>query len=277
MLEVYSRLILIDNVETHYLESGSGPDLVLLHSGEFGGCAELSWEHNIAAFAEHFHVVAPDWLGYGRTAKLFSFDDMWQRRVDHIAGLLRTLCIGPAHFVGNSMGGTVLLGVAAAAEPAWRLRKVVVVAGGGTVPENAGRDVLNSYDGSREHMRRIIEVMFANPDIRNDEAYLDRRHRLSREPGAWESTAAIRLRAPWRERRRMPQADDYSRVAVPVLLVTGAKDVLRAPDFGPVLQRSVPGSLLHVVQDAGHCPNIDAPAEFNRVVLDFLLRTPGEA
>jgi 2-hydroxymuconate-semialdehyde hydrolase len=270
MASVYSRFVMVDGIKTHYLEAGSGPPLVLLHSGEFGGCAELSWEHNIKAFARYFHVYAPDWLGYGRTDKLFSFENMWGFRIRHITGFLRTVCIERAHFIGNSMGGTMLLGVAAMEDPSWDMDKIVVVSGGGHIPENSARDILNSYDGTREHMRKIVETMFVDPQIRNNEAYIERRWKVSRELGAWECTAAVRFKAPWREPSGMPKPPDYSRMKVPVLLITGAQDCLREPNFGPTLQAQIPGAQLHVAENAGHCSQIDVPEEFHSVVLDFL-------
>jgi hypothetical protein len=36
---------------------------VVLHSGEFGGGAELCWEFNIGPLAADFRAIAPDWLG----------------------------------------------------------------------------------------------------------------------------------------------------------------------------------------------------------------------
>jgi len=270
MTEISSQYIVVDGARTHFLHAGKGFPLVLLHSGEFGGCAELSWEYNIEALAEHFEVFAPDWLGYGKTAKIFSFENMWDLRIQHIASFLRAVCIEKAHFIGNSMGGTMLLATAALASPPWPMEKIVVVAGGGTVPDNEGRKVLNSYDGSLDHMRRVVETMFVNPAIVNDEAYIERRHRLSREPGAWECTAAVRFKAPWREPSGMPTPPDYSGLSVPTLLVTGARDGLREPGFGAKLQPQVPGAKLHVVEQSGHCPQIDAAEEFNRVVLSFL-------
>ena len=192
---------------TFYLEAGSGPPLVLLHSGEFGGCAELSWERNIDALASRFHVYAPDWLGYGKSEKLFDFTDMWSRRIHHIASFLRTLYIDRAHFIGNSMGGTILFVVAAMDNPAWPLDRIIVVSGGGTIPENDARDILNSYDCSVDHMRRLVGAMFSDPAIHNDEAYIARRHQLSLEPGAWECTAAMRFRPADAPAQRADPAD----------------------------------------------------------------------
>ncbi len=268
---VHSRMIVAGGLRTHFLEAGEGFPVILLHSGEFGGSAELSWERTIAPLAKRFRVIAPDWAGFGRTEKAFSFDDPWGFRIRHITAFLAAMGIGRAHFVGNSMGGTLLLQVAAMSPCPWPIDKAVVVSGGGSIPENAARDTLNSYDGTLDHMRRIVEVMFVNPEVAGDEAYIERRHRLSLEPGAWEATAAARFRAPWREAgSRMPQPPDYSSVARPVFIITGADDPLREPGFGEKLQRQVPGSKLHVINKAGHCPQTDAPDEFNAVLMRFL-------
>jgi pimeloyl-ACP methyl ester carboxylesterase len=266
-----SRFINVDGIKTHYLEAGEGYPVVLLHSGEFGGCAEISWEYTIGAMAEHFHVLAPDWVGYGKTAKLFSFEDMWSLRIDHITRFLEAMGIKKAHFIGNSMGGTMLLATAAGPRCPWPIDRLVGIAAGGNVPDNEARKILNTYDGSIEHMRRVVKTVFVNPRIRDNESYVARRQTFARIPGAWECTAAARFRAPWYEAGSLPKKPDYRALLVPTLLITGAKDVLRDPGFGPALQSDMPGSMLHVVQNGGHCPHIDEPEEVNGVILDFLL------
>jgi 2-hydroxymuconate-semialdehyde hydrolase len=265
---IHSRFLVAGGIRTHFLEAGSGFPVVLLHSGEFGGCAELSWEYTIGPLAEHFRVIAPDWAGFGKTEKVFSFEDMWGFRIRHITAFLQVLGLDSAHFIGNSMGGTLLLQVSASKPCHWPVKKAVIVSGGGNIPENPARETLNSYDGSFDHMRRIVETMFMNPQVRADSGYIERRHKLSQQPGAWESTAAARFRAPWRASgARMPEPPDYSALAQPILLATGEQDSLREPGFGPKLQKEIPGAELHVVRN---CPHIDAPGEFNTVVLRFL-------
>ena len=42
----------VDGIRTHYFEAGTEhrgkrPSVLLLHSGEFGGCAEFTWEQNL--------------------------------------------------------------------------------------------------------------------------------------------------------------------------------------------------------------------------------------
>ncbi len=54
-----SRFIEVNGIRTHYLEAGDRPPLVLLHSGEFGGSAELCWEYLIPASGQLPPIRAP--------------------------------------------------------------------------------------------------------------------------------------------------------------------------------------------------------------------------
>jgi pimeloyl-ACP methyl ester carboxylesterase len=271
MSGIGSKFIDVEGMRTHYLEGGEGFPVVLLHSGEFGACAELSWEFTLPALAEHFHVIAPDWLGFGETAKVFSFEDMVALRIRHITAFLRALGIIRAHFIGNSMGGGVLARVAAMDAPCWPIARMVLVGAGGFAPVNEARRILNSYDGTREHMRRILMTCLTQSPLRSDEAYLDKRHRLSLIPGAWECTAAARFRRPGLSAREKEETD-YRAIKRPTLIVAGGKDPLREPGYAQKLHAGIAGSELAVFPDASHFTHIDQPEPFNRLVIDFLSR-----
>jgi pimeloyl-ACP methyl ester carboxylesterase len=258
-------------MRTHYLEGGHGFPVVLLHSGEFGASAELSWEFNLPALTEHFHVVAPDWLGFGESAKIFSFEDMRGLRVRHITAFLKTLGIGRAHFIGNSMGGGMLASVAAKETPVWGIEKMILVGAGGFAPANDAREILNSYDGSREHMKRVLHTVLAHSPLRDDEAYLDKRHGLSLIPGAWECTAAARFRRPG-VKANEKEDTNYRNIKRPTLIVAGAKDPLREPGYARKLQAEIADSELIVFPEAAHFPHIDFPDGFNLAAIDFLSR-----
>src|SRR3989337_1107907 len=105
----HHRTVRVDDIKTHFLEAGSGPDLVLLHGGEYGASAEITWKHNIESLAQQFHIVAPDVLGWGETDKIYSFSDPAGYRIGHMKRLLNTIGIGNAYFVGNSAGGAFFL------------------------------------------------------------------------------------------------------------------------------------------------------------------------
>jgi pimeloyl-ACP methyl ester carboxylesterase len=112
----YGRFVNVDGIKTHYLDVGSGLPVVLLHDGGWGADGTLTYYKNIDAIASRYRVIAPDWLGYGQTDKVHDFAGGRARRLRHMTRFLQTLYIDRAFFVGASMGGTVLLQVAASGE-----------------------------------------------------------------------------------------------------------------------------------------------------------------
>lgn len=270
----------VDGVRTHALEAGEAhrgvrPSVLLLHSAEFGGAAELSWEYAIDVLGEKRHVVAPDHLGFGRTDKIFDFNGQFDRRIRHIRRVLEVMCVERAHVVGSSMSGGLSLMVAARRPPDWPMVSVTACSGGGESPNNEARRILNSYDGSDEHMRRIVETMFVDPKWAKDEAYIARRQELARLPGAWEATAAARFRAPFRDAdqsRKERESIDYSAIAVPTLVFAGAHDPLRAQGYWKDFVPKIPDAELHVFETGGHMGNIECAAEFNARLQAFFDR-----
>jgi pimeloyl-ACP methyl ester carboxylesterase len=271
MPTIKEKYVEAGGMRTHYFEAGSGHPLLLLHSGEFGGCAELTWQFNIGPLSEYFHVLAPDWLGFGKSEKLFSFEDMQLLRIRHIAAFLETQGITKAHFIGNSMGGGQLARAAVMDPPAFPIVKMILGGAGGFAPRNEPRKILNTYDGTRDHMRRCVETLVQREDLRADDSYIDRRHEISLELGAWECTAAARFKMPGRVQSGRVETD-FGKIGFPTLIIAGAKDPLRNPGYANELHKEIEGSELITLADAGHCPQIDLPDAFNKAVIEFLSR-----
>jgi pimeloyl-ACP methyl ester carboxylesterase len=270
---IESRYVDVDGIRTHYLEGGTGPAVVLLHSGEFGGCAELSWEFVAEPLARHFHVVAPDWLGFGRTDKVHDFVDSRGRRMRHLARFLGVLGIDRADFIGNSMAGGMIVQAAAAQPPLLPIRKIVLASGGGFSPDNEYRRALLEYDCTEASMRRVLHAMFHDPKWPADDAYVKRRVELSLLPGAWEATAAARLRnptVPARAEFGQPDKTPYETIPFRTLVIAGANDKLRNPGYADEIVARMPDAILTVFENSGHCPNIEQAARFVDVVTEFL-------
>lgn len=263
----------VDGVRTHYLEAGRDNDqaLVLVHSGEFGAAAEFSWEHCIDRLADHYHVLAPDMIGYGYTEKLFSFEDQFDLRVSHVGSFLETLCVEEAYAVGNSLGGGDLLSVLSEDRPLeWPVTKAVSVSGGGGPPDGF-RDILTEYEGTREGMAEILDVLYAEQWW--DEGYLDRRHEMARVPGQWQNTAAIRFDAPFEQDRTFRRSNDYANVDVPTMVVAGEADVLKSVETMREVHDGVAAgpaeTAFEVVEGVGHCAQTERPDAFVDLVVDF--------
>ncbi|MGY9004891.1 MAG: alpha/beta fold hydrolase [Alphaproteobacteria bacterium] len=269
------KFVTVDGIKTHYLEAGQKdgrPTVLLLHSAEFGGAAELSWEFNIGPLGEHFHVLAPDHLGFGRTDKVFDFCGQFDRRIEHIRRFLEVMDVHDVYVIGSSMSGGLSLTVACRDKPDWPMRKVISCSGGGLSPANDARAVLNSYEGDFEHMRRIVEVMFVDPKWAADDAYIARRQELAQLPGAWEATAAARFRAPFHEAAGKSEREqlDHGNIEIPALIIAGSKDPLRLPGYADELVAEIPGGKIYTFENAGHMGNIECADEFNREVIAFL-------
>lgn len=267
---VSSWFITVNGIRTHYLEAGAGEPVILLHSAEFGGRAEFSWRYTIGDLAQHFHVYAPDFVGFGRTEKIFNFSNR-NFRTDHIRGFMDALAIESAHFMGNSFGGSLALTVAASTPDIWPMRSIVGISSGGFAPDNDARKVLTLYDGSREGMRRLLQTMFWAERWWADDI-VEEHWRASIEPGAWEAVAAARLGGPGQDRGFGSDRGDVSSIRVPVLITGGKEDLLREPGCWEGLHAQIPGSELKVFSPARHCPHVEFAGEFNALAIDFLKR-----
>lgn len=272
MHPVYSRFVNIGGIRTHYLDAGDGPPVVLLHSGEFGGCAEICWERNIAELADGHRVIAPDWLGFGQTDKIRDFVSGSDRMVRHLAAFLEVMAIDEADFVGVSMGATTLLREASSARCRFPIRRMVVASGGGFVPDSPQRRRILDYDGTTEGMRRIVAANFFDPRWASDEDYIARRVEASNVAGAWEAVASARFKSPLLPERTQfghPDSIPYEQIPFPTLALAGADDALREPGYHEAHTR-IPDSRVVVIPEAGHLLNIERPEVFNTLVQEFL-------
>lgn len=263
----------VDGMRTHYLEAGEGPAVVMLHSGEFGGGAETSWEYLIPALARRFRVIAPDWLGFGKTAKIHDFDSKRGRMLSHMVRFVQLMALDKAHFIGNSMGATFLLQMAAEMPCRLPIDRLVAISGGGFIPDNEERRRLLDYDCTEEAMAGLLAAIFEDPVWYRDRDYVRRRHALSIEPGAWEAVAAARFRSPLAPvRTEFGNADPtpYQNIAASTLIIAGARDRLRLPGFADELAGRIPGAHAAVLPGAGHCPNIEKAEEVGRLIVEFL-------
>lgn len=91
-------------------EPSDRPSLLLLHATGFH--ARL-WDAVVAALPPGTHVIAPDQLGHGRSAKPASLAD-WARTADTLLPLVDRFAGTPLVGCGHSMGGYVLTRLAAA-------------------------------------------------------------------------------------------------------------------------------------------------------------------
>jgi pimeloyl-ACP methyl ester carboxylesterase len=265
------KSVLVDGLTTGYLEAGQGDPVVLLHGGEFGISADIGWEHNIAALADQYRVLALDMLGFGESAKVIDFNDGRGMRIRHIARFCDALGISSAHFVGNSMGAVNLFVDATSDAPLLPARSLAMICGGGEIQRNEHSAALYDYDATLPGMQRIVLALFHSAKFHDDAAYVQRRYDSSIAPGAWEALAAARFRRPGLDAPPLPSSKRaYDRIAVPTLVVEGRCDKLLPAGWAAEIAGQIPHGQSAVIEAAGHCPQIEQPDAVNELLLDFL-------
>jgi pimeloyl-ACP methyl ester carboxylesterase len=265
------RIINVGEIKTHFLEAGQGPHLVLLHGGEYGASAEITWKHNIDYLAQRFRVVAPDMLGWGGTEKIYNFSDPSGYRIKHLKRLLELLGVGKAFFVGSSSGGGTILRAAVMEPPAFQIQKMVTICGNASVFKTNFQADLEDYTPSLDNMKKIVALLYHDSKWHTQDNIRER-YEASIVPGAWEALSAARLRSPVHQPRSTTEefVKKLSRLATPLLIMSCEHDPLNQPDWDVQFQKIVPGSKVHRFKHSAHEPQIEETEEFNRVLTQFL-------
>lgn len=266
------KSIVANGIRTNYIEAGDPalPPLVLIHGSGPGVTAFANWNGVIPALSEHFHVFAPDMVGFGYTEvpdDISDFTlDFW---VAHIIGFLDAVGIDRASFIGNSYGGALSLAVAAR-HPERVRRFALMGAAGLSFEMSDGLRSVWGYEPSEANMRKLMETFAYNPGLVTDAIVLSR-HNASIRPGSHE--AFSRLFPEPRQQRvdglATPE-DDIRKIEAPALIIHGREDVIVPVDVAYRFSALLPHSELHVFGECGHWTQIEKRDRFVEVVLPFL-------
>ena len=253
-------------LKVRYVESGDGPTNVLLVHG-LGGSAE-SWVHNIDEFSKHFHVFAPDLIGFGQSDKpnirykMNTFTDFLSKFMDIIG-------IKSVSVIGSSMGGQI------AAEFAMRypdkVEKLVLICPAGIPPkEFKGTKELKQYvklfdARNLKDIRKALLPVDADQSAKNEE-YVRSAYQYIMMIGARhafmsslkESAAAPRLTKRLRK------------IKVKTLVIWGKDDRLIPVKYCEPFITKMPNCRLMIIEKSGHRPHFERPDVLNRTVIDFL-------
>jgi 2-succinyl-6-hydroxy-2,4-cyclohexadiene-1-carboxylate synthase len=240
---------------------GKGMPLVLIHG--FGG-SRRDWDATIAALPADLPLIAYDQRGFGQST---SETGAPYSHTDDLLALLDTLEVPRAHLCGMSLGGATALNFALS-HPG-RVGRLVLVS-----PLMAG------WSWSSEWIERWKEIgRAARSGDMNAARELWWRHPLFDSTRA--CPAASELRASiesfhgrqWvqdDQRPELPDIDRLAGLAVPTLLLTGARDTEDFRLIGDVIEAAVPDVTRIDHTDAGHMLNLELPDTIAREIARFL-------
>jgi 2-hydroxy-6-oxonona-2,4-dienedioate hydrolase len=251
-------------VRTRVLQAGAGPDLVLLHGT--GGHLE-AYARDIAGLAADFRVTAYDMVGHGWSDlpdRPYTIDVL----SDHLLATMDALGIGRAHLSGESLGGWV-----AAWTAAYHPERVdrLVLNTPGVMARMRDSTMAAVLDPSDETVRRRVEFLFHHKEMVTDELVNLRRAVYRRPSFVQAITNTLVLQDPAVRKDFAWTPGWVGRITTPTLLLWTDHDPTGGLDEAQLLLDWLPDARLHVIEDAGHWPQWEKPAEYLRVHRDFLL------
>ena len=271
----------INGVRWRYLHAGSGPALLVVHG--FLGYS-FSWRFVIEGLAQHYSVYAVDLPGTGFSQRSASLPGTLVSDAENLLDFMDHLGIEQFDVLGTSRGGgatIALAGLLAESGMLHRIRKLVLSApispwmryGLGRIRflrTRAGRIYI-------VHLARkfpfiltdFFRKLYADPASIPADSFAGYRAGLD-PPGSFEHLWNI-VRSWMNDLKRIESVLPLVE-SVPALFLWGNFDRAVAPDAMHELHRRWKNSAEYLMTPIGHMPYEEVPEEFNRIVLDFLLR-----
>jgi pimeloyl-ACP methyl ester carboxylesterase len=270
--------VLIHGHRIAFRRAGEGPVVLLIHG--MAGSSE-TWEPLIPALARSATVIAPDLLGHGTSSK---------PRTDYslgsLASSLRDLLVSLGHesatIVGHSLGGGIAMQFAYQFPE--RCERLVLVSSGGL-----GREVNALLRALSIPGAEYVLQLGCAPGIRNAGAAVTGwlgKIGLLPAPGMaeiWRSYVALgdaecraafmhTLRAVIDPSGQRVSARDrlYLASEVPTMIAWGDRDPIIPLAHAYEAHEAMPGSILHIYEDAGHYPHRDYPNRFSNDLIEFI-------
>ena len=255
-----SRTRELAGIQTTLVTGGDGEPVLVLHD-ETGHPGWLQWHESLA---QHFNLNIPMMPGYGGTARLD-----WAMSMRDMTGwyleALDDLDLGQISVIGFSLGGW-LAAELATMDPS-RFKKLVLVSAAGVRPPVG--EILDMFlvtmpaflEASVKDKDSVDEFSIVSPDEPTPDLLFD-----------WEDVREVACMLSWRPYMHNPTLPQilHRLKRVPTLLVWGRDDAVIPLSAGQRYNESIPGSRLAVLDDCGHRPELEKPAEFAEVFRGFL-------
>jgi len=245
-------------------ESQDGDVILLVHG--YGGDRN-SWLFLQEPLAVKYRVYALDLPGHGTSAKDVG-DGTLGVLADAVTGVLDALGAGRAHLVGHSMGGSVALAVASR-DPG-RIASLTLIAPTGFGAEiNAGYLRGFADAQTRRELKPVAGQLFADESLVTRQL-VDDLLAFKRLDGVDESLHTLLGTLLDGDAQRGDSAAALAALgdAIPVTVLWG-----RADQIIPAAQaESVTGAVRHVIDGAGHMPQMERPAEVQAAIEETIAR-----
>ena len=237
-----------------YIETGGGPETLLLLHGLFGALSNFGGILN--HFGERYNVVIPILPIYELPIRKVGLGGL----VNHIEQFVAHRGFEKIHVLGNSLGGHVSLLYALACPE--KIASITLTGSSGLFESAMGSTFPKR--GNYEFIREKTAATFYNPEVATKEL-VDEVFDIVND-----RNKAIRVIATAKSAVRHNLGDKLHNIKAPTLLIWGAEDSITPPFVGEKFNELIVDSRLYFVEKCGHAPMMEHPEQFNEILDGFL-------
>ena len=240
--------------------------VILLHGASADKTTWLRFARDLRCQAP---LIIPDLPGHGQSTDSVDLDYSIAAQVKYLAQFMQALSITRAHLIGNSMGGAVGLGLAAAAPQQVASLILISAVGSGRYDTKLmehvariGRNLLVTIESEADFKNMLRFGMVKPPYLPGILLSALTRARMAKNRINEKVAADID--------RDMDQTAKLAQITVPSLIIWGDQDQILPLQNATLLAQGLVNSKKVVLKDIGHVPMVEAAKQVAALCSDFL-------
>jgi len=257
----------VNKLSVSYTDEGpdEAPVIILIHGFPFN---KSMWNKQVEMLIENFRVIAYDIRGFGNSgAGLVDFSI--ELFADDLIGLMDALKIEKAMLCGLSMGGYIALNAIENFPKRFNALVLCDTTCMADTPEGIQKRML-----AVDNITKYGIEPYANETIKNlfaPESFVTSKEKIAAIKEMIMKTSAQSLSGTLIAlSKRKETCTKLAEIMVPVLIVVGKEDKITPPEAALLMQKKIKGSILSIIEHAGHLSNIENSFDFNNQLLKFV-------
>lgn len=257
-----------ESARMHYLESGKGEALILIHTA---GQSLFTFRGIFHKLAMVYHVYAVDLMGHGYSERPEFFDHSSASHAESIIAFMDALGIERAHLVGFSMGALYAL-EAARRYPEQVMSVTALSPGGVTSSMPLAVRMMESalFGGIASRLFRVRTVEKLLDDCLFDHTVIGPHEVEQYYKCACDQEARRAIRLTVSSAGEKELMETLSEIKTPVLVVSSDKDRWHSLEHGEAYANAIENAQFVRVRNAGHLLHEEKPDRLVEIVRAFI-------
>ena len=262
----YNLTLNVNGVRLCYDDVGEGSvPVIFLHGFPFD---KNMWQSQIEFLKSTQRVIAYDIRGFGKSSDHGTSLSIDQFSEDLIR-FMDLLSIDKAVVCGLSMGGYVAMNAHRRAPGRFEAlilsdTQCVADTAEGKKKRYQSIDEINS-EGIKNFAEGFIQSAFCKNSLSNKKDVVDKLKEVIYSTSPRMITQGLKALA-----ERKETCSTLCNVSIPTLVICGKEDEMTPVIQSEYLKQNINGSLLCIIENAGHVSNLEQPEEFNKQLINFL-------